>query len=261
MRRTAPSSTRKAKKPKRFNPPPAWEALPTSLHDLLEDYLTQDRSYWTNAEVKRLAGSLMDSPPDKWKGAATIARVKLIRGRAVETPIEDTVQAIWKSLMEFETMCAPNSDCIKSRSIAADELYPLIQRANKRMTKGVVDDLVGILKDVASIDHKISSPEAFSAYIDFKPKWNDYLLQHPQLFRQLDPFYVVAALAGNPVPNWPVWPPGRPNDLPPGLDGQNYAWCFPTFHAATFWVGVAASVLPGVRMWIFDTGSNPALFY
>lgn len=117
-----------------FVVPPEWEALPSSLCDLLEDCLNQERN-WSNDEIRRMAGTLINSPPEKWGGASTLARVKLVRRRAVEAPMEDDVKAFWNKLATFETLCQPNPDCVKNRSIAADELYPLVQQANKKLSK------------------------------------------------------------------------------------------------------------------------------
>jgi len=71
----------------------------------------------------------------------------------------------------------------------------------------------------------------------------------------------VAALNGAAVPGWPVWPAGRPGALPPGINGHNYAWAFPTLDAATFWVGVIAQALPAIRVWVFNTGATLATYY
>jgi len=248
------------KQRKNFVLPTEWKELPSSLHDLLEDYLKFPEKMWTNEDIRRLAGPLMESKPENWGGSKTLLRIELLSKRpVVET--ENDVHIFLEKMSIFKMMCEPNENCVKFRTITADDLYTLIQKGNVRLTKKIVNSLVDILKDVASIDIRNSSPEALKAYDDFEPKWKAYLTEHPQLYNKLDPFYVVVALNGGPIPVWPAWPHGRPGIIPAPLNAQPYAWSFPTLEAATFWVGVLSNQFPLIHSWIFDTGATPVHWY
>jgi len=236
--------------------------LPSTLHDLLEDCMKFPDKKWTVAEVKRIASPLLLLTPDKWEGMANLKRIELIKKRVPDNDVKDEeVVKFYKDLAQFEIMCRPSDDCVKFRNVTADELYPTIKKCMKRMTKNNVMELVDILKDVATIDYRQSNQEAFQAYRAFLPKLTQYVKEHPQIYKKLDPFYVVAGLNGVAVPVWPAWPAGKPGVLPAGLNGHNYAWAFPTLEAATYWLGVIGNAFPAIHAWLFDTGIANAIYY
>jgi len=232
-----------------------WPDLPVNLLPLCQVTKTEPNVNWTNAQVRLIAGPLLNSKPENWKGKSCFARLRLLQYRYIEEPLENDVQLFCQNAAIFQSLTTSTDCAIKSRCITADDIYPLVDRATKKLTSKVANELADALKDVASIDYAASSPKALDAYTNFRPKWEKYLFDHPQMLRVLDTFIVIAAVGGVDVPVWPC-PAG--GILPPTLNGQNYAWPFSSERDAAFWCGVVRQAFPGTRLWMINTTSPVA---
>lgn len=139
------------------------------------------------------------------------------------------------------------------------------------------------LRDVSTIDYGASSPESIALYEDFHPKWIAYGQSHPwiraivrlllsfrhrslncELTGQVDPVYLVAIIPpGGALPPCPVCPPGAPGEKGPALalNGVQFAWTFPDRQSAAIWAGAVRNQFPEQRLWRFDTGLIPHIFF
>jgi len=75
----------------------------------------------------------------------------------------------------------------RAEATLADEFYDEVKHLSrlKTWTERDVQKLIAKLSGVSSIDARASSPEAFTAWMEFSDRWESFLCDHPAIAAQL----------------------------------------------------------------------------
>jgi len=164
--------------------------LPQALANLHLEASSNSDTPWTHAQIREIAGPLLSIDGCSWAGASALARLKLLALRSAPPGRQPAdIELFFENADKFNgmTRCAT----LKTRTVTADELVPLIDALSQRYVKRKAEELAHVLSDVVGIDIAHSSAEATGKWRSFTPTWDKYCTKHPYLVGIVRPAFLL----------------------------------------------------------------------
>jgi hypothetical protein len=233
---------------------------------------------WTLEELRRIIKPLVHRNPVDWPHSS--ARVTLLNSLVVDSTrypghaAADVRRFIEGPLAEYTAHWEnPHPGCVARSHIelTLDQLYSFTASMAAKPTSGwteaEVAAAVSALRGGPSLVGRGCAAQADEAWWTFYPKWEAYLIEHPAVRREVDPYFVVVDVLGNaPPPNLAAavaaYPPAGSPAEPPGagLNGSPHFLPFGSSFAARRFIGWLQASVPGLRCWLTNNIAAPVLY-
>ena len=149
-------------------------------------------SSWTISEVLDIVRPLLGRKAESWTFELRNARLWLLerKGLPEEMEMDARLAKFAQELSRYEDMdenLSASPVIYRAEATLADEFYDEVKHLSRleNWTDRDVQKLIAKLSGVSSIDARASSPEAFTAWMEFSDRWKSFLWDHPAIAAQL----------------------------------------------------------------------------